>query len=372
MITSLRRFSVSNRLTKNTDSSPQSFFATLKPFVSVIIAVYNSEIWLPRCLRSAISQTLASIEILLIDDGSTDKSPAICDEFASIDPRIRVFHRQNHGISATRQFGLDHAEGEYVIYLDSDDFICPAIYEKMYSRAKECDADIVLCDWFSVYRKRIFHDEIHVNKWDAKHLLYALIEDQPTYPTVFLCRRTLFAQLSVGFPKKSVSYGEDTMMMVSLLDTGITAGHDLIIEHIPEPLYYYDRVINPGSLMKLSKKEMTVTRLRLWSEIGSELHSDIMKKALYNRLVYYLYSSIVNSYFTNDEFHGQYDAWLPEIKRYASDGIKKGIVCRSLEHRLTLPLKSRWIAYPVILREKWAQYCRRFKARPVPSDLAAL
>ena len=90
----------------------------MKPFVTVIVAIFNAEKWLPRCLRSILAQSLENVEIMLIDDGSTDSSARICDEFASKDKRIKVYHRQNAGVSATRQFGIDHATGDYLIYLD--------------------------------------------------------------------------------------------------------------------------------------------------------------------------------------------------------------------------------------------------------------
>lgn len=344
----------------------------MKPQVSVIIAIYNAEKWLRRCIRSAVAQNLKDIEILLIDDGSTDGSAAICDEFAAADTRIRVFHNQNQGVSITRQFGIDHAEGEYLIYLDSDDFVSPDIYEKMYSSAKECNADIAVCDWYSVYGDQMYPESVKVKRWNLEHLLYALIQDQPTYQTIFLIRRSLFDQLAVRFPDKRVSYGEDTIVIISLLNRGFESGNGLTICHVPGPLYYYDRTINPGSLMKLSRKEMTATRLKLWSEIGNGLHSDLMKKALYNRLVYYLYSSVLNGFFTPDEFQRDYSAWLPDIRRYASGGIKKRIVCHYLKGEPAFSPKSKWMALPVILQEKWAQYFRKFKSAPVPSDLAAL
>ena len=347
-------------------------YPTMKPAVSVIIAIYNAEKWLRRCIKSALAQSLKDIEVLLIDDGSTDASPAICDEFAAIDTRVRVFHHENQGISITRQFGIDHAEGEYLVYLDSDDFLDPTIYEKMYRGAQEQNADVVVCDWYSVYGNTMYPEDVKVKRWDAEHLLYALIQDQPTYQTIFLCRRALFDKLAVGFPRKRISYGEDTMMMISLLNAGITSAEGLTLYHVPEPLYYYDRTINPGSLMKLSKKEMAATRLALWSAIGAELRSGSLKKALNNRLVYYLFSSVLNNYFTAEELQSRYASWLPDIKQYASDGIKKRIVVRSLEGKIALPFESKWMALPGLLQEKWAQHRRKYKALPVPSELAAL
>ncbi len=92
------------------------------PTVSVIVPVYNTEKYLRRCLDSILAQTFTDWECLVIDDGSTDDSSAICDEYAAADSRFRVFHKANGGASATRNFGLDKYKGEYVIFIDSDDF----------------------------------------------------------------------------------------------------------------------------------------------------------------------------------------------------------------------------------------------------------
>lgn len=93
------------------------------PLISVIVPVYNVEKHLKRCINSILSQTQADFELILIDDGSTDKSGVICDEFATIDKRIQVFHKENGGVSSTRNIGLKHATGRWISFVDSDDWI---------------------------------------------------------------------------------------------------------------------------------------------------------------------------------------------------------------------------------------------------------
>lgn len=93
------------------------------PKISVIVPVYNVEQYLPRCIDSILAQTFTDFELLLIDDGSTDKSGDICDEYARKDPRIRVFHKPNGGVSSARNMGLDNAKGEWIAFVDSDDVI---------------------------------------------------------------------------------------------------------------------------------------------------------------------------------------------------------------------------------------------------------
>ena len=344
----------------------------MSPTVSIIIAIFNSEQWLRRCLRSALSQTLESIELLLIDDGSTDSSPAICDEYAAIAPQIRVFHRQNAGVSATRQFGIDQAKGEYLSFLDSDDYVDPQAYEKMYRSAKKEDADLVICDWYSVYGNVMYPESLKLKTWDKEHLLHALVLDQPAYQWAFLFRRSLFQNLSVGFPMERISFGEDTLLLTDLLLSAIKNNYGLSVCHIPENLYYYDRSVNPGSLMKRSKADMNAIRLNLWTKIGAQLDSRPMKKAINDRLVTYLFAAVWNHYCDNDSFRKQYSHLLPDIQEYATAGIKKLFVCRSLKGGMDGIMKLKWLAAPVILQERMAQRRQDRNAIHVPTYLSVL
>lgn len=119
-----------------------------KPFVSVIVPIYNVELFLHRCIDSILAQTYTYFELLLIDDGSNDMSGHICDEYATKDKRVRVFHKKNEGISKTRQFGLDKSKGEFIQFVDSDDWINNDMLCKLIEVQNSCDADIVSCDFF--------------------------------------------------------------------------------------------------------------------------------------------------------------------------------------------------------------------------------
>lgn len=117
--------------------------------VSIIVPVYNVAIYLEQCIESVVSQTLKDIEIILINDGSTDQSEEICNRYADKDDRIRLITQDNQGLAAARQSGLDVAQGEYIGFVDSDDWLETDMYEKMYKAAHDCNADIVFCN---VYR----------------------------------------------------------------------------------------------------------------------------------------------------------------------------------------------------------------------------
>ena len=118
--------------------------------ISVIVPVYNVAAYLPRCIDSILSQTWKDMEILLVDDGSTDESGRICDQYAEKDSRVRVIHKENGGLSSARNVGLDIAEGEYVAFVDSDDWIEPDMYAEMLALMKKNNAKLCCAGRFDV------------------------------------------------------------------------------------------------------------------------------------------------------------------------------------------------------------------------------
>lgn len=113
--------------------------------VSMIIPIYNIEDYLDRCLESVVHQTYTNLEIILVDDGSTDRCPQMCDEWAKRDSRIQVIHQENGGLSAARNSGLDAASGAYILLLDSDDYIAPVACEHLLRALEDSDADLSIC-----------------------------------------------------------------------------------------------------------------------------------------------------------------------------------------------------------------------------------
>ena len=140
----------------------------MKPLVSVIIPVYNTEQYLDKCIGSVLAQTMQELEIILVDDGATDNSPVLCDEWAKKDKRIQVIHKQNEGLGYTRNAGLNVATGEYVSFLDSDDTLDLDTYEKCIHRMKELGAG-------ACYFGRKTMDaqgNMHLNRNIPKQLVY--------------------------------------------------------------------------------------------------------------------------------------------------------------------------------------------------------
>lgn len=121
--------------------------------VSIIIPVYNVEPYLRQCLDSVLGQTFKNFEVLLVNDGSTDNSGFICQEYVEKDNRVRYFEKENGGVSSARNFGIKHSRGEYITFIDSDDWVEPNYLEIFYKTIKEKDADIVVTNYCTFREK---------------------------------------------------------------------------------------------------------------------------------------------------------------------------------------------------------------------------
>ncbi len=191
-----------------------------KEKVSIIVPVYNVSVFLTRCLNSIVDQSYTDIEIILVDDGSTDGSSAICDEWAEKDSRIKVIHKQNGGLSSARNAGLEVASGEYVVFVDGDDFVDAAYIEKLLDAARGSNADIAMCNYRFVDEsgKEIANDNYtHYSRQDAfdSYEALRLFEDK-SYRTFFdvvwnkIFKRKLFDD--VRFPE-GINVVEDIAVM---------------------------------------------------------------------------------------------------------------------------------------------------------------
>ena len=119
--------------------------------VSVIIPIYTIESVLEKCVTSVLEQTYTNLEVLLVDDGSTDSSVSMCDKFAELDARVKALHKQNGGLSDARNYGLAHANGQYVLYLDGDDWLAKNAIQQLVEHAVKFNADIVQCEYYYAY-----------------------------------------------------------------------------------------------------------------------------------------------------------------------------------------------------------------------------
>lgn len=144
--------------------------------VSIIVPVYKVEDYLDVCIESIINQTYKNLEIILVDDGSPDNCPQMCDDWAKRDSRIRVIHKQNRGASAARNAGLDIARGEYIGFVDSDDYIEPNMYEILIDALSGSDKKMACCESYTVNRDRCVANSDHHEKiiYDIEQALEAI------------------------------------------------------------------------------------------------------------------------------------------------------------------------------------------------------
>ena len=223
------------------------------PLVSVIVPIYNVEKYLRTCVDSILTQSYSALEIILVDDGSTDSCPQICDQYAQQDPRIRVIHQKNAGLSAARNAGIDICRGEYLTFIDSDDFIHERLVELLLNACLSNDADIAVGDLERVPEDSSC-DRCHaslpspavrcITGRDANFMIY----DMSSWVRIItawgkLFHRSLFEQ--VRFPV--VRLHEDEALLYKLLYCAKRiALYDC-------PLYFYRS--NPNSLMGQSFSE---------------------------------------------------------------------------------------------------------------------
>ena len=140
----------------------------INDLISVILPIYNVEKYLRKCVDSLLKQTYKNLEIILVDDGSPDNCPLICDELAKIDSRVKVLHKKNGGLSDARNYGLDHCNGNYVVFVDSDDFVNINMIDYLYKAIKNQNADIAICNFRNVYENELINYEINEPMKDVK------------------------------------------------------------------------------------------------------------------------------------------------------------------------------------------------------------
>ena len=222
--------------------------------ISIIVPVYNVEKYISRCLDSLVNQTLNDIEIIVVNDGSIDNSQKVIDGYVKKYKNVKSYTKENGGQGSARNFGLTKSSGEYVGYVDSDDYVELDMYEKLYNKAKENDSDIVICDNYNVYEKkeknldieRIFFDDNKINAFFGKKAVWNKI-----YKKNLLLKNKLKFRSKVWY--------EDLDFTIKAI---ISAKN---IDYVRQPLYNY--LIREGSTMNNSNVKRNLEILDAFDEI---------------------------------------------------------------------------------------------------------
>ena len=243
----------------------------MKPRVSVILPIYKVEKYLDRCMHSLLNQTLKDIEIIMVDDGSPDNSPTMCDQYAKEDSRVKVIHKQNAGLGFARNSGLEIATGDYIAFVDSDDFVSVTAFEILLKVALEENADYVMCGYKSVRNNICVSEHKDVNQKmvmdvpDCYNVLRGMIGIDPDSEYSYrhnysvwhgIYKSTLFTEGGIRFCSERDLISEDLIFHLSL----IPLCRKIVI--IPDLLYNY--CLNDNSLTTTYRKGRFEAVLKLW------------------------------------------------------------------------------------------------------------
>lgn len=255
--------------------------------ISVIIPIYKVEKYLNRCVESVVNQSNRNLEIILVDDGSPDNCPKICEEWAEKDARIKVIHKENGGLSDARNAGMAAMTGEYVFFVDSDDWIHKETLKTLWSFQKKYDVDIIECKALPIGEEiedaLINLDSIKVKTFDKESAMAALLREKPLKQTVWnkLYKRNMVEGIEFEVGK----YHEDEFWTYQVFDRAER------IMFVDEQMYYYfqrsDSIMGQAfSLKRLDAIEGRYRRLAMFKEKYPELVSEA-KENLAFLIIYY-------------------------------------------------------------------------------------
>lgn len=255
----------------------------MTPKVSIIVPVYRVEPYLARCMASLAHQTLQEIEIILVDDGSPDRCPQMCDEYAAQDPRIRVVHKANAGLGFARNSGLELARGKYVGFVDSDDYVSLDMFETLYLAAEKYQADMVLAGYRFVGGRMYDNDaqgQMHcfdrtvtfTNEQEIQNLLLGVVGALPEEPDDSrygasscknIYRREVLEENGIAFLSERKVVSEDLIFLIDFIS------HIRCAVGIPGAYYYYCR--NNQSLSKSYRPDRFERNLVCVEEVKKRL-----------------------------------------------------------------------------------------------------
>lgn len=280
--------------------------------VSIIVPVYKVRKYINQCVQSLIHQTLNDIEIILVDDGSPDECPGICDDYANNDNRVKVIHKENGGLSSARNAGVSIACGEYVLFVDSDDWIEPNTCEVLYSYAKNNQSDIVVCSYIKEFSDHsniahLWNDSFICKPNDVIKRLYGPMDKELRNPQDLDLPVSACMQIIKTTIAKEVSF----------VDTKLIGTEDLLYQimvyskankysYIKEPYYHYRRS-DYGTLtttympLKFDRWQNLYDILYQKAESDKE-NSAIYKRALGNRIAFSMISLGLNEILSKESF----------------------------------------------------------------------
>jgi glycosyltransferase involved in cell wall biosynthesis len=301
-----------------------------QPLISVIVPVYKSEKYLRKCVESIRSQTYQNLEIILVDDESPESSGAIADEYAALDQRVSVIHKTFGPLSSSRNAGLDIANGEFAAFVDSDDYIEPAMYEKLYSAISNSNADVAVCGFSLVYEDYSGYVKApQISKIYPTELYKEYLRNYLAYFPLMACAwnklfRRSFLENSLVPCGSALRFNEELKYCEDVwfsADWSEAANNGVVF--VPENLYNYTQSVNTTSLAKSDVVESELASFKHLSEAMLRLlpdeHKKIEKLSLFierEKKMVAVHKSII--YNIDGKFHLSFNDLLVIIK-YSKD-----------------------------------------------------
>lgn len=261
--------------------------------VSIIVPIYNAEKSVAKMLDSLRKQTLTDFEVIMIDDGSTDKSSAICDEYQLKDKRFKTIHKRNEGVSAARQMGINQACGEYVIHADADDWVESNMLESLYYEAIKTNADIVFCDFFVNESENEFYRTQNLKSNFSIDVLHALFQQLHGSCCNKLVKRACYSKYKCHFPK-NIDYCEDLLFWVQLLQH-----KEIKISYLNKAFYHY--VMNTSSITHHITRKTYDMRCNFYKLLCQYLPQQGFEREKRNVRLNILLEGYINSVVRNSE-----------------------------------------------------------------------
>lgn len=274
----------------------------IKPLISIIIPVFNAEKYINDCIKSILCQTFGDWELVIVNDGSTDNSGKICDGFSTNDDRVQTFHTINSGVTAARTFGIKHAKGEFLCFVDADDFLPPNALECLYQVANECD--IAVGGYSRIYNERKKdYCRLSAGHFSNKEYLQMLLSGNWRLygPVAKLFRKDLFSEGIPVIPKQ-IRVGEDLLMNVYL------ALRATSVVFISDIVYYYNQI----STSATHTFEYTIEYMRMFVHVLDEILKNGKIENREELLEHYKLSMFYNVML--DDVNEEIDYHLPELR----------------------------------------------------------
>ncbi len=314
--------------------------------ISVIVPVYKVEKYLDRCIESIVNQTYKNLEIILVDDGSPDNCPAICDSWSKKDDRIKVIHKPNGGLSDARNAGLKIASGDFIAFVDSDDHIKPNTYESLINKQKESDSDLTFCKYIYSYEKDntiINVDELDLKllceNRDISHFYHRATTNKKVGDKIEIKGAVMAFVWRILFKRSAISnnnfvvgvkFMEDQLFLSQLLSQ-----KKYKLSFVDEYLYFYS--IRSGSLVHVKAKGIVENMKIFVSNMERYLLNSDFSKYI-DGIKYFCYSECVIAKIISKE-----SVDLSEIKHWSNSQNYKAN--KSITHGFKQKLKYFLIRY---------------------------